>query len=112
MDIKNANRKAMCHAHDLCKDDPACHACTLKDICHCPKHELCYKHKKTGNLYWKVGECINATNANDGQQMVIYRNADGMNFVREVNEFYEKFVAISVATSTEPSRVNSSSCES
>ena len=102
---------AMCNMQDLCKENPACHACSLKDICKCPKHALCYKHKKTGNLYWKVGECINATNANDGQPMIIYRHADGMMFVREVNEFYEKFVIVSVATTTEPGWADSTSCE-
>lgn len=96
---------------DLCKDVPACYACSLKDICKCPRHVLCYKHKKTGNLYWKVGECINATNANDGQQMVLYRNADGMKFVREVNEFYEKFVIVSVATTAEPGWTDRAPCE-
>lgn len=63
-------------------------------------------------MYWKVDECINATNANDGQQMIIYRNADGMKFVREVNEFYEKFVIVSVAATTEPGRADSTSCKS
>lgn len=104
-------RKAYCHVQDLCKDEPICYACSLKDICTCPKHALCYKHKKTGNLYWKVGECINATNANDGQHMVLYRNADGMMFVREVNEFYEKFVIVSVATTTELGWADSTSCK-
>lgn len=50
-----------------------------------------YIHKKTGNKYFVTGEAINATNANDGQVMIIYTNADGKTFVREKKEFLEKF---------------------
>lgn len=54
------------------------------------------KHKKTGALY-KVYhvECINATNAQDGQEMVLYCKVLDDNkpkwFVREKKEFYDKF---------------------
>lgn len=47
-------------------------------------------HLKTGNIYELVGEAINATNANDGEIVVIYRK-DSQMFVREKKEFYEKF---------------------
>lgn len=48
-------------------------------------------HKKTGNRYFYKGICINCTNSNDGQIMVIYKNTNGLTFCREVSEFIEKF---------------------
>ena len=48
-------------------------------------------HIKTGNTYFMCGIVANATNENDGQQMVLYCSKDGMCFVREFNEFIEKF---------------------
>ena len=48
-------------------------------------------HGKTGNKYVVIGECLNCTNAQDGQEMVIYFR-DGRTFVREKTEFLEKFV--------------------
>lgn len=48
-------------------------------------------HKKTGKLYVALGVIINATNACDGQKMVLYANEHGMTFVREYEEFWEKF---------------------
>lgn len=51
-----------------------------------------YIHKKTEKVY-DVCRCsvINATNGSaDGQRMVIYRR-DGKVFVREMNEFFDKF---------------------
>ena len=50
-----------------------------------------FKHIKTGKIYNAVGCAINATNANDGQTMVVYRNDDNNYFTREINEFKEKF---------------------
>lgn len=48
-------------------------------------------HKKTGNTYTVItSNVINCTNAQDGQQMVLYTK-DGMWFVREKKEFEEKF---------------------
>lgn len=48
-------------------------------------------HKKTGNIYNVItSNVINCTNAQDGQQMVLYTK-DGMWFVREKKEFEEKF---------------------
>lgn len=51
------------------------------------------KHRNTGNIYRVTGEAINATNAQDGQTMVIYER-DGRRFVREAGEFMEKFAAM------------------
>lgn len=56
-----------------------------------------WKHKKTDNVYVLIFNALNCTNAQDGQKMVLYRrhntdiNADHEYFVREVNEFKEKF---------------------
>jgi hypothetical protein len=57
-----------------------------------------YKNKKTGNLYGVLGEAINSTNAQNGQIMVSYftldENVEYKIFVREKNEFLEKFTAV------------------
>lgn len=59
-----------------------------------------YRHKKSDNIYDIVfEEVINATNLSDGQVMVMYRgkkrNSDEIGlFVREKNEFLEKFEEI------------------
>jgi len=56
-----------------------------------------YLHIKSGRVYEvKFFGVINATNAQDGQEMVIYEGMkkDGSGkalFVREVNEFNDKF---------------------
>lgn len=51
-----------------------------------------YRNKKNGNLYIYHGEVINCTNENDGQVMVSYGSMEkGEKFVREKNEFFEKF---------------------
>lgn len=48
-------------------------------------------HKKTGNKYQViVNEAIDCTNVRDGTPVVIYYR-DGMFFVREKVEFFEKF---------------------
>lgn len=53
---------------------------------------LLYRHRKTGNLYVRIGEAINCTNDQDGQRMVIYqRQGEAQVFVREAVEFAEKF---------------------
>lgn len=55
------------------------------------------RHKKSGRDYYVLSWCItNATNAQDGQQMVYYcgDKKDGTgtgHFVREINEFNDKF---------------------
>ena len=61
-----------------------------------------YKNKKTGK-YYQVGDVqlrvINTTNAQDGQEMVMY--IDPLNptkiFVREKKEFNQKFQLIKTA---------------
>ncbi len=53
-----------------------------------------FTHLKTGNTYEMVrDDVINCTNANDNQVMVLYKRPDlpDMIFVREKDEFYEKF---------------------
>lgn len=56
-----------------------------------------YRHLKSGRTYWVlVGDVINATNAQDGQNMVYYmgreRDSDKQgSYVREAIEFHEKF---------------------
>lgn len=48
-------------------------------------------HNKTGNLYFAIADVLNCTNAQDDQKMVLYVNTDGMMFVREKEEFWQKF---------------------
>ncbi len=56
-----------------------------------------FKHLKTGNTYEMIRDDVkNCTNANDGQTMVLYKR-DGfpdLIFVREKEEFYQKFEEI------------------
>ena len=50
------------------------------------------EHLKTGHIYYVVNDnVINATNHDDGVIMVLYVNTDNMCFVRERNEFWQKF---------------------
>ena len=52
-----------------------------------------YINHKTQNLYNVLETCINATNEQDGQVMVIYRRCKGRElFCREINEFNIKFI--------------------
>ena len=59
-----------------------------------------YKHIKSGRIYNVLStEIINATNKDDGIVMVLYegmkRDGNGVaKFVRDFNEFIEKFVPI------------------
>ena len=60
-----------------------------------------YKNIKTGKIYDVVSEdTINATNAQDGQRMVAYigDKMDGSGkkavYVREYDEFHEKFTVV------------------
>jgi len=54
-------------------------------------------HNKTGNTYINCEPAIviNATNENDGQEMIVYHrqdtSKDGNTYVRERNEFLHKF---------------------
>jgi hypothetical protein len=59
-----------------------------------------FKHKKSGRIYEVISnQVINATNSQDGQEMILYSGdkKDGSGkgiFVREAKEFYEKFEKI------------------
>ena len=60
--------------------------------------EVRARHKKTGHIYCVKGMCSNCTNGeHDGETMVIYRREshciDDPLFVRNVDEFLEKFEA-------------------
>lgn len=64
-----------------------------------------YRHRKTGNLYWKLTEVVDCTNSRDGTRAVVYcRALSGVaQFVRELAEFEEKFERVPQdPTSTEP----------
>ena len=49
-----------------------------------------YRNKKNKEVYTYLYECINCTNMNYGQIMVVYKKGD-MIFCREKEEFFEKF---------------------
>lgn len=49
-----------------------------------------YVNKKKGTFYRVIGEAINCTNAQDGQEMIIYTDGK-LTFVREKAEFNIKF---------------------
>ena len=51
---------------------------------------MLYRNKKKGTIYYVTGRCINCTNAQDGQRMILYTDGEN-NFCREEKEFYEKF---------------------
>ena len=51
---------------------------------------MLYRNKKKGTIYYVTGGCINCTNAQDGQRMILYTDGEN-NFCREEKEFYEKF---------------------
>ncbi len=53
-----------------------------------------YRNVKNGNLYEVVGTSLNATNANEGQIMIHYRDMDNQAYVRDFDEFVEKFDAV------------------
>ena len=52
-----------------------------------------YRNKKTGNIYRKLAIGVDHTNERDGTLVVIYCPDDNEHtiFVREENEFEEKF---------------------
>lgn len=55
------------------------------------------KNKKSGKLYRASGgTIINTTNNANDQQMVFYTDRQGKLFVREVEEFWRKFVLIGI----------------
>lgn len=51
------------------------------------------RHKKTGNIYYILGEpCVNCTNGYEEQKMIQYAMPSLLKkFVREEKEFWEKF---------------------
>lgn len=57
-----------------------------------------YTHIKTGNVYRVLRTCTNATNAQDGQIMVMYQRASMIGdknapmYVRDIDEFCQKFL--------------------
>lgn len=53
-----------------------------------------YKHNKTSNLYFKLFDAIDATNSRDGNDVVVYSNTQGQVFVRDKEEFLQKFTKI------------------
>lgn len=53
-----------------------------------------YKHNKTGNIYFKLFDAIDATNSRDGNSVVVYTNTQGQVFVRDTAEFNEKFTIV------------------
>lgn len=53
-----------------------------------------YKHNKTGKIYFKLFDAIDATNSRDGNDIVVYTNAQGQVFVRDTAEFNDKFTLI------------------
>lgn len=50
-----------------------------------------YRHNKTGKTYSFFAKAIDATNVRSGNEIVIYRNEEGKFFVRDKEEFYQKF---------------------
>lgn len=53
---------------------------------------ILWRHNKTDKIYKTLGTVINCTNSNDGQLMYLYTDGN-LTFVREANEFLEKFTA-------------------
>ena len=57
-----------------------------------------WKHKKTGNIYAVLyDKAIECTNGREDINYTVYTNVNDMNgkiFVRETNEFYQKFERI------------------
>ena len=49
-------------------------------------------HKKTGNMYILLNdELIECTNGREDKKYCLYVNLEGMVFIREHDEFYQKF---------------------
>lgn len=55
-----------------------------------------YKNNKKGTIYRFCGTRLNCTNAQDGDTMVDYRDHNGARYVREINEFIDKFTPINL----------------
>ena len=51
-----------------------------------------FTHKKTGNTYFLLNdELIECTNGREDKKYCLYVSSAGMVFVREADEFYQKF---------------------
>jgi len=51
-----------------------------------------FRNKKNDNLYFALDNVTNATNAQDDQEMILYRTVKSERlFCREQEEFYQKF---------------------
>ena len=52
-----------------------------------------YKNKKTGGIYIRLANGVDATSTRDGLPVMVYCPEDNGNsvFVRDEKEFYEKF---------------------
>ena len=48
-------------------------------------------HLKTGHIYFLMNKVLDCTNGREDTEMVLYMNEEGVHFVREANEFWEKF---------------------
>lgn len=56
------------------------------------KHVKKVVHKKTGNMYILLNDdLIECTNGREDKKYCLYANLEGMVFVREHDEFYQKF---------------------
>lgn len=64
-----------------------------------------YKNKKTDRVYEILNDTVfNATNAQNGQRMILYKLVNmntNMIFVREKEEFFEKFELVGEITHSE-----------
>lgn len=49
-------------------------------------------NKKTGETYQVIDYCINATNAQESQEIVVYMDRRGKKYCRERQEFNDKFI--------------------
>lgn len=53
-----------------------------------------FRNKKTNEVYRHRGHCINATNSANNDLMIMYESASGDMYVREADEFNEKFEVV------------------
>lgn len=54
-----------------------------------------FKHNKTGNTYILLNDdLIECTNGREEKKYCLYSNTEGKIFVRECNEFYDKFTKL------------------
>lgn len=54
-----------------------------------------FRNRKNGKLYFAIGNVTNATNAQDDQEMILYRPVESERlFCREESEFRQKFVPV------------------